>query len=517
MSQHRPEALACPSCHQVDQVQKVSVVHESGISTNRYSAQTGGAAYSFGRGGGWTVGGAQTSGTARSQTTLSQRLAPPAQRTSTGIDNGCLAISCSGWMLLVLIAIAAMSGLSSLTHGGAGGVGGALVGIGAAAFLGLLFTRREFSVTRNTLRGIDTRRREALYKSWQSARERWQRLYYCHRCDQVFFPGETLSTPASQMESLLYQSDEHVLGTITPSKARSMEWEWWMDSVTTKEEHDFFRRTPQEFHAWRANLLRAFERDDAAARGEELLYSGDAAMLNDGHVTDGRLRIMNHNVIFLHYPFAKDSRLTRISLGDISAVSAPTPQQMDVVEKHNVHYRDYAVIHTLSGKDYVIATLPSGRDIAPVIRAASNEYKKNGPPPKTPAPTSAENPFLSRSVLEIKQRQAERRAELGIPMPPYQESTPTGEGEVSVSRQGESATPSPHTQEETDAAFRLRYQRVTVLQQPVIGSAAVGELGRGELFEVLEIIGDFYRVRLTSGVIGFVDARNLEEVRRPLE
>ena len=44
----------------------------------------------------------------------------------------------------------------------------------------------------------------AAVAEWERAMERWNRLYYCSRCDGVFIPGEGILTPVEELEEALY-------------------------------------------------------------------------------------------------------------------------------------------------------------------------------------------------------------------------------------------------------------------------------------------------------------------------
>jgi hypothetical protein len=41
-------------------------------------------------------------------------------------------------------------------------------------------------------------------RQWQRAYEKWERLYYCTRCDGVYIPGETGLISVEQLSLLLY-------------------------------------------------------------------------------------------------------------------------------------------------------------------------------------------------------------------------------------------------------------------------------------------------------------------------
>lgn len=38
---------------------------------------------------------------------------------------------------------------------------------------------------------------------WERQRQRWSELFYCHRCDCVFYKGDEEGLPPEQMEALL--------------------------------------------------------------------------------------------------------------------------------------------------------------------------------------------------------------------------------------------------------------------------------------------------------------------------
>jgi hypothetical protein len=58
-----------------------------------------------------------------------------------------------------------------------------LVALPASMLAGLLALRRHLRTRRR-------RRFRVEFGAWQQAYDRWERQYYCHRCDGVFVPGE---------------------------------------------------------------------------------------------------------------------------------------------------------------------------------------------------------------------------------------------------------------------------------------------------------------------------------------
>lgn len=62
----------------------------------------------------------------------------------------------------------------------------------------------------------------------------------------------------------------------------------------------------------------------------------------------------------------------------------------------------------------------------------------------------------------------------------------------------------------------LRYQVVSVFEQPDTSSRQTALLGSEDRFAVLGTDGEFYRVQLVNGTVGFVFAHNLVGSHLPL-
>jgi hypothetical protein len=209
--------LACPSCGQTDQVQKVSAVYEGGITRGQYSGPTGGAAYTFGRGGGWTVGGAQTTLRGTTQTSLSQLLAPPARPAG-------LFWQVWGPRLVptvpVLLAWAMLDGVMNVFRVNWGSnitnpciengvscdpklyVGFVVFSILAVGLiiLAVWLWVRAFTINTHDLH----QRYTQTLASWEVAMRRWHSAYYCHRCDSVFIAGSANRVPPAQARASLW-------------------------------------------------------------------------------------------------------------------------------------------------------------------------------------------------------------------------------------------------------------------------------------------------------------------------
>lgn len=147
-------APICPQCGQLDKVSKVSAVYREGRAT----VEAAGV------------------GTASVATALATRLAPPPAAAAPGTKGGfVLAI-----VLLVIAAVEFIAGVANYEGFGVVFIVGAVVALIFAAALFWLESSGKAQASRQ-------RRADA--------RARWERAYYCERCDGTFVPGETGLTP----------------------------------------------------------------------------------------------------------------------------------------------------------------------------------------------------------------------------------------------------------------------------------------------------------------------------------
>ena len=222
------QLLGCPGCRRLDQVQKVSALVRAGSA---FTSGTGRATGRFG-GSGWNgaqltgMGGsfsATTETSGEHSSALSQALAPPNEPHRTdrlGLPSMLLLILALvvGWL-----ALATVPGLHCAydppnlpvrtacwdSRGGlvlemqAGQmpnpavqtrvVGGCLIAL-------LVVVLACLAVLRSATGRRRRRRFRDAHQAWEQAYERWQRFYYCHRCDGVFEPGDTASlVPTPEM------------------------------------------------------------------------------------------------------------------------------------------------------------------------------------------------------------------------------------------------------------------------------------------------------------------------------
>ena len=170
------KALECPNCRLVDSVQKVSGIVKSGTSETSLKGNGQAVSYSFGDDG-LAVGAGRFKASGSQITVLSKQLARPnlQPRSKSGVL-GCL------FPISVIITIISMLVLFSGEN-----IGSTLLTLVVFAFI-TIFLFIPFNQER--IRYEDYL--EDFQAATDSALERWNDLYYCHRCDGIFVPGEAL-------------------------------------------------------------------------------------------------------------------------------------------------------------------------------------------------------------------------------------------------------------------------------------------------------------------------------------
>lgn len=175
---------ACPHCQQIDQVQKVSAIVRSGTSTSSGRIEhTHSVSY--------------TDSTSR--TALAARLKQPGMpekscMSSIATLSGMLGViimvpfGCIGGFIISSIANSSFSGLPLMPM---------LIG---AIILPILF----MLTVKKIKAFIQQRWPDQKLIAWERALERWDRLFYCGRCDYVFFPETQHGASADNIRILLY-------------------------------------------------------------------------------------------------------------------------------------------------------------------------------------------------------------------------------------------------------------------------------------------------------------------------
>ena len=175
--------LQCPNCLWADNVQKVSALVNAGTSFSTYTGYGSGVGYSSH--GGMAIDEVVTfSGS--NQTALSSLLSPPAQPTYSGV--GCGVIFATLVILLVIVVL--LPQVPSVVS---------VVGIPLCVWALVAIFRYAKREKANNLAQFN-----AQVLHWQGAMAKWENLFYCHRCDGVFLPGQTFFVPTIYMMDYLY-------------------------------------------------------------------------------------------------------------------------------------------------------------------------------------------------------------------------------------------------------------------------------------------------------------------------
>jgi hypothetical protein len=186
------QQLACPRCGQIDQIQKVSSVFSSGISTGTYSGSTA------------------TFVSGSSQTFLSKKLSPPKKPEAS--CSSCAEIGITiilflfGGFLILSTFLSISCNLRAIFSGEVRVVPAIILGLlGVGIGGGLILTG--IIVWGSSQKAADRRAVEeaAQMTKWELAMSRWNQLYYCYRDDGVFDPDERVFIPVKQMMNYLYR------------------------------------------------------------------------------------------------------------------------------------------------------------------------------------------------------------------------------------------------------------------------------------------------------------------------
>ena len=172
--------LNCPGCHRDDQVQRVTSVVSSAHTQSQSKETLSGAAYSFG-GGGLTLGGGTVSKSIESVTLLGRRLAMQNKPSASNL-------SFLGFGLAAFLFVVVVSVFSA--HEAVAGVVFLLV-MGGLISLSVWRFKRDRRSWRNRL------------QVWEHQQTNWRALFYCQRCDRVFYQGDPSGLPPERMSELL--------------------------------------------------------------------------------------------------------------------------------------------------------------------------------------------------------------------------------------------------------------------------------------------------------------------------
>ncbi|AFZ12208.1 hypothetical protein Cri9333_1310 [Crinalium epipsammum PCC 9333] len=170
--------LHCPHCDQIDRVQKVSAVHNSGYSSTEVSGKSEGKTYDGYRYGGISSTDASINLEGSSQTKLSYILAPPKPPVNREASDREAGLGCSVFALIILII-------------GASFQWSWIIGIGVLSLVPSVMMFLNPKVTPPDEK-----------EKYNKAISIWNRLFYCGRCDIVYDPQRRAYCSSNHMSDL---------------------------------------------------------------------------------------------------------------------------------------------------------------------------------------------------------------------------------------------------------------------------------------------------------------------------
>jgi hypothetical protein len=191
-------ANLCPVCGKDDTIQRVEAVVQAGQSSGTYSGPSGGVTYSDGK---WGSAGGFTTLSGSTTSNLATLLALPSKPTKEtgGFQTGCGAI-----LVFAALVFGTTIGLTLLTQSGVAAI--------LATIALLIFGVLVYGVPGVILLRIGARKKRSgdenyphATEIWEKAKERWQRLYFCHRDGMVFDPENNKTSPPTQIVEFLYE------------------------------------------------------------------------------------------------------------------------------------------------------------------------------------------------------------------------------------------------------------------------------------------------------------------------
>ena len=184
--------LNCPQCGQIDSVRKVSSIVNAGTSSSRYSGYGDSIGHSAH---GAIVMDEYITINGISQTQLSLMLSPPIQPKAIFVDGFAVMSVLLGITGIILL----LFGLPIIFTSQFG------FGIFLLLFSFICIGITIWMTVRNpTITTNETIRFDKQLLEWKKAINRWNELYYCHRCDGVFISNLNFIVPTQYMMEFLY-------------------------------------------------------------------------------------------------------------------------------------------------------------------------------------------------------------------------------------------------------------------------------------------------------------------------
>lgn len=177
---------ACPRCQEVDTTRKVTSIVNDATALGSIGGSYRGVGYQFGSYGGPTVYAGVLSATAASQTSIGRARSPPARP-----------LLRSAWGAGPVIGLIAVLifGLAAMGSGNGDIIVGLVVLAGAVGLI--------ISTNKRGKEYQDAYAREM--PRWESAMRNWDQLYYCMRCDGIYYPGRPEIYRSHETVHVVYQ------------------------------------------------------------------------------------------------------------------------------------------------------------------------------------------------------------------------------------------------------------------------------------------------------------------------
>lgn len=152
--------LICPNCNQADSVRKVSAIYSEGMATSSVLVRHSEGGHSYGSG--------------KAQTSLSKKLSPPELPEELSGFGKIIA-----WVFFLapfgVALLLAQTYFQRLSIGNNDSLMliSIIICVGFGIFLIAMYSK-------------DTKRKNEMRERWERVKPKWDKLYYCGRCDGVF-------------------------------------------------------------------------------------------------------------------------------------------------------------------------------------------------------------------------------------------------------------------------------------------------------------------------------------------
>ena len=175
--------LRCPNCQQIDYVQKISAIVNGGISSGRYSGYANGYYDST-----------LINITNYNQTRLSKLLSPPKNPYNVIRHYSSESVYIKELIVIGVVGLSALGCILAIILAGPSSQFSCLNTIIVLTLLIAVCLFFWIFINLKQSR-IDNAWAQSQMPYWRSAITRWHQMYYCHRCDGIFLPGERVLIP----------------------------------------------------------------------------------------------------------------------------------------------------------------------------------------------------------------------------------------------------------------------------------------------------------------------------------